>query len=339
MGKRKISAIIVSHNRKSVIGSVKSAFNQDFPESDFEVIVIADKTIEGLDEFKRYTNFKLHYVDIPEPGPKWAIGVENSEGDILCFLDDDDEWVRDKLKTVYQIFQDNLTLTYYHNNHVSVDENTKVIPNYPELRHYHAINKIGYFTTISNESSRNQFQLFSTLGAPFNNSCISIKKEVVLPLLGYLKKGKWMVDYFLFYCNMVNGKDIIVDSRQLTLYRRRAGNGEIQMDNIHGRVKMYERYEESHLQYLLMSKGTPLEPYLKWVVAKISLMKALFGKEVPRSKEFNDILEVVRNVPLADSNSILSSLILSFVVMCSFISRNVSDSLLVLMDHLGLSLL
>ncbi len=112
----KISVIIPTHNRPELLKrSLTSVYTQDFAnenaidnlsfETNVEVIVI----INGNDVVTRSALISLKYpnlniIQIPEAGPSNArnVGVKAAKGTWIAFLDDDDEWLPQKLRLQYE---------------------------------------------------------------------------------------------------------------------------------------------------------------------------------------------------------------------------------------------
>ena len=97
-----VSVIITTHNRCNLLESaIQSVLNQIY--KDFELIVVADGCTDGTDSLmKKYESEKriqyIHYS--PAKGGNYARnkGVKNSRGEFIAFLDDDDEWLPEKLE-------------------------------------------------------------------------------------------------------------------------------------------------------------------------------------------------------------------------------------------------
>ncbi len=108
-----VSVIIPTYernNNKSELllkRSISSVFNQNYPN--LEIIIIIDGTsriiIDMLEKLSKEYEFP---IQVYESGRKVGaastrnIGIRNSSGKWIAFLDDDDEWCKDKLST--QIF-------------------------------------------------------------------------------------------------------------------------------------------------------------------------------------------------------------------------------------------
>ena len=97
----KVSVIIPTHNRAEFLRSaVKSVLNQTF--QDFEIVIIddasKDHTQEVIANFND-TRIKVIHNQVSK-GAAGArnIGLINTSGEYIAFLDDDDEWLPEKLK-------------------------------------------------------------------------------------------------------------------------------------------------------------------------------------------------------------------------------------------------
>lgn len=97
-----ISVIVPTRNRpESVVRAVRSALNQSFPP--LEVLVVVDgpdpDTVHAL---TKICDPRLIVVELTENGgPSRArnVGTQHSTGDWVAYLDDDDEWFPEKLRT------------------------------------------------------------------------------------------------------------------------------------------------------------------------------------------------------------------------------------------------
>jgi len=98
-----VSAVVVTHNRKSLVaGAILSVQNQTY--DNIELIVVDDASNDGsrelLSELADRDNFKYIYIQPDESkGGNHArnLGILASKGEYVAFLDDDDEWLPDKI--------------------------------------------------------------------------------------------------------------------------------------------------------------------------------------------------------------------------------------------------
>ena len=96
-----ISVIIPTYNREnSILRSVQSVLNQTY--KDLEVIVVDDGSTDNTKEILKSINDKrLRYFKYKKnKGQSFArnYGSKKARGDIICFQDSDDEWLKHKLE-------------------------------------------------------------------------------------------------------------------------------------------------------------------------------------------------------------------------------------------------
>src|SRR6266481_7201740 len=98
----KVSVIIPTHNRAEFLRSaITSVLNQTY--QNFEIIVVddasTDKTREIITSFDdQRIKYIRHEVNKGDAGSR-NTGILNSSSDYLAFLDDDDQWLPEKLQT------------------------------------------------------------------------------------------------------------------------------------------------------------------------------------------------------------------------------------------------
>lgn len=206
-----ISLIITAYNRKEyILESIKSALNQTLNKKFFEVIVIKNYEDPIIDEFIKENNIKMFISDGIE-GEYTYLALKMAEGEIISFLDDDDIMNETRLERVFEIFRDN-KIGYYHNNFEVIMDNkiirSKLInsPNYSSFRITNR-NKLGYVYKVDKR------QLY------LNNSCISIRKEILNSKRGALRYQNANIDRFIFISAMLSDLELYFDNFVLTSYR------------------------------------------------------------------------------------------------------------------------
>lgn len=104
-----VSAIITTHNRLSLLKrAVESVKSQTY--DNLEIIVVDDASTDGTESWCRSQSFM--YVRItPEnsKGGNYArnIGILNSSGEYIAFLDDDDYWLPEKISLQVELLEKN----------------------------------------------------------------------------------------------------------------------------------------------------------------------------------------------------------------------------------------
>lgn len=100
-----ISVIIVAYNRKMYVKqAVESVLNQTYDKNKYEIIVVKNFHDEDIDKFLIANKVNNIFSLNEEYGKKLSTGISNSNGDIICFLEDDDLFDKYRLERVNQIF-------------------------------------------------------------------------------------------------------------------------------------------------------------------------------------------------------------------------------------------
>lgn len=114
-----ISVIIPTHNRCELIGrAIDSVLKQTY--DNFEIIIVSDgSTDDTSNKVKSYTknHSNIKFIEyFPSKGGNYArnLGAKVSKGEYVAYLDDDDEWMPDKLQRQIEIMNSdtNISLVY-----------------------------------------------------------------------------------------------------------------------------------------------------------------------------------------------------------------------------------
>ncbi len=104
----KISVVIPTFNRKNFLKkAIESVLKQTF--SSYEIIVVDNVSSDGTLEMvkKEYPTVKTIVQSIPGVSATRNLGIKKSEGNWIAFLDSDDQWHQEKLKSqVESILED-----------------------------------------------------------------------------------------------------------------------------------------------------------------------------------------------------------------------------------------
>jgi glycosyltransferase involved in cell wall biosynthesis len=94
-----VSVIIPAYNAADYIGqALQSVFDQTYPH--YEIIVVDDGSTDNTKTVLENYGSSIRYVYQQNGGPAQArnAGILAAKGDLVCFLDADDLWMRDKLE-------------------------------------------------------------------------------------------------------------------------------------------------------------------------------------------------------------------------------------------------
>ncbi|MYL69824.1 glycosyltransferase [Halobacillus litoralis] len=105
----KVSVVIPTHNRASLLTkAVESVLKQSY--QNLEVLVVSDGSTDNtdslLEEYEKKDS-RIKYISYqPAKGGNHArnTGIKAAEGDYIAFIDDDDEWVYNKIELQVQEF-------------------------------------------------------------------------------------------------------------------------------------------------------------------------------------------------------------------------------------------
>ena len=132
-------------------------------------------------------------------GHTMAVGVRACRGEVICFLDDDDQFDPRKLSVVRAEFQRDRDLGYYHNGLSLVDETGRPMD--------------GEDPTVGSRA------LAMSRDWDFCDSCISVRRELVLPLLDRWPEVPKAADSFLDYVSRASRYSRSRTLEPLTRYR------------------------------------------------------------------------------------------------------------------------
>lgn len=129
----KVSIIIPTCDREELLQrALNSLSEQDF--DDFEVIIIDDFSISKVDK-DSFENFKFPIKIMRNKTREYGavsrnIGIENSKGEYICFLDDDDEYLPRKLSVLSQYLDENPRVDCVFGNTKRTEGKTKKVKNW-----------------------------------------------------------------------------------------------------------------------------------------------------------------------------------------------------------------
>lgn len=220
------------NNEKYVIEAIQSVINQTY--KDWELIIVNDASRDNSKEvvekfLEKQVDSRIKFINLEKnKGVSFArnLGIRESKGEYISFLDSDDFWNKDFLKLSYYKLKENYKFVY--TNFYYVYENNK-------LKKTYSNNINGYLNDfISNEKNRFEFRL------PFCVGCVVIKKDLLETY-----KINFPEDQFLF-------EDVLFFSKLLCITKGGFVENTVTYYRQHKESKTHEKYtSEYYLQELI----------------------------------------------------------------------------------------
>ncbi|MEJ2779353.1 glycosyltransferase family 2 protein [Stygiolobus sp. CP850M] len=299
----KISVIISAYNRRDfLLRAVNSVANQTLDKNLYEVIVVKNFEDKSIDETLNKLGYKNVVYDTPRYGERVAIGIEESSGDILAFLEDDDEFKPSKLTKVHQVFNKYKDVYYFHDTreYIYCDEVVDMGTSNPDIRNI--IRDLEEITP-HNEVIIDPFDkdiksfLIKYHGIVATTSLMAVRRECMNDKLDLLKRIEISLENFIPAFSAECGK-IYHTGERLTRYRihnkntsigfthedqirvlenfmRSISDGELIINNIsrNNQIRNVVKLRLLEARYLLYNSPKDIKGYLKFDEHLINVLK------------------------------------------------------------------
>lgn len=214
-GSSRFSIIIPVYDRKDYVKkAVTSCLNQNYNKQNIEIIVV--KNFADYDLEKWLCQRSILYIDSEKLNlvDKLIEGISISNGDIICLLEDDDEFIIDKLKILDKYYKKFPDISSLHNNFKYMEEKGYNIDKF-YLNH---MKMLGGITLLKDDEEK--LSLIKYKDVYHNLSCWSFRRDYAFELLKDLSGLTYNID-FLIYCEIIEkNAEILILSEKLTVYRR-----------------------------------------------------------------------------------------------------------------------
>lgn len=172
-----ISIVIPLYNKeKQIAHTLQSVFNQTF--QNFEVVIVDDGSTDGsVAEVEKLSDSRIRLIHQKNAGVAAARnrGIEEAKGDLMAFLDADDEWKPEYLATQYHLSQKYPDCNVFACNYEFRNIEGKVTPT--------IIRKLPF--TGEDGILSNYFEVASCSHPPLWTSSIVVKKQAIQAIGGF----------------------------------------------------------------------------------------------------------------------------------------------------------
>jgi len=273
-----ISVIVTAYNRKKyLLGAARSALNQTLPKDLYEVIVVKNFRDEAIDRKLEEWGVENLYSENVGIGPKVVDALTFARGNVVAFLEDDDEFLPEKLEKVLRIFSSRPEVGFYRNGLLVVDEHGKPIGRY-RVRE----------TVEADCSEWGPMRYMAAHGLLFNSSSVAIRRDILEDGSDILRKLDLTVDSYYPLRTLMSGYRALMDPSLLTAYRIHWGSatrylGTFKSFRLHDVGISLRHFKDAKL-ILEAAKGSRCEPLARYVYAlhAIGLMRAAGGLRIER---------------------------------------------------------
>ena len=213
-----ISVIITVYNRKKYLKeAVNSVLNSTLNRTFYEIIVVKNFLDNEIDTYLNMNGVIIINTQDVNIGRQIAYGLSRASGNVISFLDDDDQFETNKLSVILSEFKDQ-TLIYYHNLNTPISENSTPMQGMinPPIKSELILYPDTTENLMISLSQRKDMTHYTIM---FNLSCVSLRKEVLLKRKAYLERIIDGTDHFVFYISLLENKKMKFDTKYLTIYR------------------------------------------------------------------------------------------------------------------------
>ena len=188
-----ISVVIPLYNKKKQIAyTLQSVFTQTF--QDFEIVVVDDgSTDNSVEEVEKFDDSRIRLIHQTNAGVSAARnrGIGEARGELIAFLDADDEWKPRYLETQYALYQKYPECSVYACNYEFRDSEGKVTSTI--IRKLPFEGKDGILS--------NYFEVASCSHPPLWTSAVVVKKSAIQAIGGFplgIKSGEDLLTWARF---------------------------------------------------------------------------------------------------------------------------------------------
>jgi len=208
-----ISVIITAYNRKEfLLDAFNSALNQTLDRNKYEIIVTKNFTDNKMDSYIERNGGKLVFFDKPGIGPRIADALKYAKGEVICFLEDDDLFTKEKLGYIYNIFLKNKNLIYINNARTYINEKGR---NLSRNISKGAKREKNIIINDFNKKPINLLRIQQYDDPWGSSSSIAIRSSLLKRFRSALYCVNFAPDVFYYLISLISG-DLLISNKELT---------------------------------------------------------------------------------------------------------------------------
>jgi len=311
-----ISVIITAYNRKEfLLDAFNSALNQTLDRSKYEIIVTKNFRDSKIDNYIKKNGGKLIFFEKGSYGEQVADALKYAKGEVVCFLEDDDLFMKEKLEYIYNTFLENKNLIYVSNARIYIDDKGSYLNKNPfkfEKREKKVI--INDF----NKKPVTLLKIQQYANPESNPSSVAIRKVILKRFRNALYSVKFAPDLFYYFISLISG-DLLISNQALSKYRVHESTSH-SVINYESYKKVILKFESKDMVNIILSKTKvkikkELQKYF-YIFSKDQEINYLFYAGNYRKKVLLDYLQTFPYIIRASPKSaILRGLQVAFYIV------------------------
>jgi glycosyltransferase involved in cell wall biosynthesis len=289
-----ISVVVAAHNRRQFyLDAVESVVRQLPTAVGAELLVV--KNFRDSADDARLQGIGVRVIDdnSRDVGGTLAIAVQESRGEFIAFLDDDDLFLPSKLARFVDVLGANPSIGYYHNefvpmftqnagNDLSARMHTAQFRRRSAKKFVHVLPLGG-----GNESA---YEFLAQRNREQNLSSTIIRREIAMRAITTLQGLQGMTDTSMLFVALLGGKPLAFDESIETIVRRHGENTSATTREVYNRLEVFDVLGKA-VAGPQVDDGT--RRYLRLRAARESAYGAVLGISVPKVKLFDSLCTTV----------------------------------------------
>jgi glycosyltransferase involved in cell wall biosynthesis len=287
-----ISVVVGAFRRTEHLASaVGSVLAQTLGRDRYEVVVTKSFDDPALDASFTAAGVRLLRNDEPVIGRWLRSAVRATRAPIVAFLDDDDEFVPERLAHIVEVWNAQPELGFYRNRVQVIDGRGRPLPPGRWRRHEvdAGLDESGPVRR-SAEQKAGLWELGIRRGwATFNSSTMAIRRELLDGAVGDAFERTYQPDQFLFLAGLLAPFAVYLDDRRLTRYRYYGGNVSHTLARLHD-------WAGSEHEMADLARGGGEREYADWLDREADHYERMFrgGRLMRRIGDGADRREIAR---------------------------------------------
>ena len=285
------SVIIYTYDRKEfILKAVESVLSQTLPRKDYEIIVVKAFKDPLIDDYLIKVVEHSLFVDEKAHGKKLSKAIEASSGDYIFFLDDDDQFLENKLELVVSLFKKVPELIFAHNSIIKINDAGGISNERDE-----AVPSQDLFYE-TDKLSRASVSNLLRYRANWYSSSMAFRRSVLTEKIAYIDKVYQSIDPFLFLCALDSDGKIALLRDRLTRYRihESTTNYFAKFDEYTtSKQVFYRRTSEIVKMALEMSDGSTASAYIHSYMRHSEFMAECLNLNFTRKSTYMSLLNFI----------------------------------------------